>query len=61
MSKPIPNSPTAHVVVSPSTTQNYYAVVSANSGHELVRCETAAQAAVEQARLEKRDSYTIRR
>lgn len=53
MSKPITPAATVHVTVPPSGTQDYHAVVHADSGHEIVRCANAAEAVTQQARLNK--------
>jgi hypothetical protein len=42
-----------HIIVAPSSTQNYHSVTHADSGREVVRCETFAEAQREQARLNK--------
>lgn len=61
MSTPIPAATQSHVVLPPTAQNMYYAVVSANSGHENVRCATAQDANKEVARLILRDSYTVRK
>lgn len=55
MSKPIVNPTAVHVIVAPAPGQDYHAVVHGDSGREVVRCATAAEALKEQARLNKLD------
>ena len=53
MAKPIVNPTAVHVVVPPQVGQDYHAVVHADSGREIVRAATFAEAQREQARLNK--------
>jgi len=55
MAKSIVNATSAHTVISPAAGQDYHAVVHSDSGREVVRCATAAEAAKEQARLNALD------
>jgi hypothetical protein len=45
--------PPPHVIVAPMGAQQYWAVVSGNTGHEAVRCADQATAVKEKARLDK--------
>lgn len=53
MAKPIVNPTSAHTVVAPVAGQDYHSVVHSDSGREVVRCATVAEAVKEQARLNK--------
>lgn len=53
MAKPILNATSAHSVVPPTAGQEYHAVVHGDSGREVVRCATYAEAVKEQTRLNK--------
>ncbi len=44
-------SSVAHVIVAPTSTNNYHAVTHADSGREVSRWATRAEAVVEQTRL----------
>ncbi len=60
----VKNPPNPHTIAVPpggpaGTFQNYYAV-KRSDGRELIRCATLDEAMKEQARLDRRDSYTIR-
>lgn len=61
MAAPVKNPPVVHVIVAPmpSSGIDYFAVKSPN-GQDTVRAATLAEAQREQARLNLRDSYTIR-
>lgn len=45
--------PPPHVIVPPNGSQQYFAVISGNTGHEAVRCADQATAVKEKARLDK--------
>lgn len=60
MSQPAPSKNTIpvsitppHTVSAPQPGQNYYAVLSGKTGHEIARCDTADSAAKEKTRLDK--------
>lgn len=53
MAKPILNPTAVHVVTPPALGQDYHAVVHGDSGREVVRCASAAEAIREQTRLNK--------
>lgn len=55
MPTPIKNFTATHTVVPPMKGQDYHAVVHGDSGREVVRCATYADAVKEQSRLNALD------